>query len=138
MRAALALPLGVAASTGLGATADPMVDLARDRGCFVCHEVGTGPPPVAQLLPTAPSFRDIARRYRGKPDAQARLVGIVVHGTPGESGRHWKYEAGAGPMGPNDLMVSQGEAERLVAWILALDRPAPRAGATGKAPPAAR
>jgi cytochrome c len=121
--AALVLMLATVAADA--AAADRMLALAQDRGCFVCHEMGGGPVPVASLLPTAPSFRDIARRYRGQAGAAAHLADTVANGTPGESGRHWQEQAmGSGMFG--DHIVSEDEARALVAWILAMDvAPAP-------------
>ena len=116
----VALPLAVVASGGLAAQPDATLQLARDRGCLVCHEVGGGPPAVAQALPHAPSFHDIAARYRRDPGAKARLVGVVVHGSQGDSGRHWPNQAAFTRMFPNELMVSDDEAQALVAWILAM------------------
>jgi cytochrome c len=99
--------------------------LAQDRGCFVCHRIGGGPASVASALPMAPSFRDIARRYRDQADAGARLTDVVVNGTPGESGRHWRDQAMGSTMF-GDHIVSEDEARELVAWILAMDAPAPK------------
>ena len=88
--ALLALPLALAPAASRAAQTDATLQLARDRGCLVCHQVGGGAPPVAQALPAAPSFHDIAARYRKDPNAVDRLAAIVVHGTQGDNGRHWK------------------------------------------------
>lgn len=137
--ALLALSLAFCASSYAAGAPDAMRNLAQDRGCFVCHEVGNGPRPAAQLLPTAPSFRDIARRYRGQEHAAARLTEIVVNGTPGEHARHWQDQA-AGDVMFGDHIVSDDEARRLVAWILAMDaKPSPtRPAPAGKAGPPGR
>ena len=118
--ALLALPLALAPAASRAAQTDATLQLARDRGCLVCHQVGGGAPPVAQALPAAPSFHDIAARYRKDPNAVDRLAAIVVHGSQGDNGRHWKNQAAFGRMFPNDLSVTDAEAQALVAWILAM------------------
>ncbi|MEZ5740178.1 MAG: hypothetical protein R3E68_12475 [Burkholderiaceae bacterium] len=56
-----------------------------------------------------PSFKDIAKRYHGKPDIVDILAGHVRNGNSGT----W----GAVPMPPN-AHVSEEDAKRLVRWIL--------------------
>lgn len=116
-----------------GATAEEAKDperLARDRGCLVCHDVAGTPPNAQAILPLAPAFRDVARRYRADPQAAARLAALVRQGTS-PAKRHWEGKAYGDRMFPNDLEVTDEEARAIVDWILSLDRAAPaRAGAS--------
>jgi len=102
--------------------------LARERGCTVCHEVESPPRGAEGLLPPAPSFEDVARRYRSDPEAASRLSSIVRQGTgPLRRDRHWEGKAGFTAMLANDVEVTDAEARRIVDWILTL-APAQRPG----------
>jgi cytochrome c len=46
--------------------------LARQSGCMTCHAV--------DKAKAAPSFKDVAVKYKGKPDAEAALVKHVTTG----------------------------------------------------------
>jgi cytochrome c len=95
--------------------------LARDAGCNLCHEVESAPPGSASLLPAAPSFEDIARRYRADPQAADKLSSIVFLGTgPLRRDRHWTGKAQFDTMYPNHLEVSEEDARTIVEWILTL------------------
>jgi cytochrome c len=95
--------------------------LARDSGCFICHEVETRG--ADSLLPPAPAFEDIARRYRSEPEAASRLTAFVRDGTgPLRRDRHWAGKVTFERMYPNDLEVTESEARRIVDWILTLDQ----------------
>jgi cytochrome c len=94
--------------------------LARANGCVICHEIESSEP--GSLLPAAPAFQDLARRYRSEPDAASRLTSIVREGTgPLRRDRHWAGKVTFDRMYPNDLMVTEAEARRIVDWILTLD-----------------
>jgi cytochrome c len=102
--------------------------LARDAGCYTCHDVESDPAGSQSLLPVAPSFEDIARRYRADPQAADKLTSIVLEGTgPLRRDRHWNGKATFEKMYPNDLEVSAEEARKIVEWILTLS-PAQSAG----------
>lgn len=90
------LGLGVA----LPAHADPMA-LAKKYACLSCHA------PDHKLV--GPSWREIAQRYRGQPDAEAKLVAKVRRGGAGS----W----GTIPMPPNPA-PSDAELKELVHYIL--------------------
>jgi cytochrome c len=95
--------------------------VARDRGCTLCHEVESPPRGSEGLLPPAPAFEEIARRYRADPTAAARLSSIVRKGTgPLRRDRHWEGKASVVSMYPNEVSVTEAEARRLVDWILTL------------------
>ncbi|ADC89962.1 cytochrome c class I [Thermocrinis albus DSM 14484] len=76
--------------------------LARQKGCFACHDVNT--------KKVGPAFKDIAKKYAGKPDAEAHLVTKIQKGGAGV----W----GSVPMPPQN--VTDQEAKQLVKWILSL------------------
>jgi len=92
--------------------------LARQHGCLLCHALEPAKPAV--VPPSAPAWRDIAARYRGTPDAEDKLVAVVMRGTePGD--RHWAGKAGVVDMPPNPVGISEDDARRIVRWILRLD-----------------
>jgi len=98
-----------------------MADLARARGCTLCHELEPAPAAAEQTLPAAPSFREIAQRYRGDESAAERLTQTVLRGTGGRPGdRHWAGKAGSDRMPPNAAEITPEEARSLVTWILSL------------------
>lgn len=84
---------------------DPaMLELADKSRCFNCHDVD-------QKI-RGPAWRDVARRYRGDPTAEERLVQKV-------------YEGGSGVWG-DDYMSANRRAgldniRTLVRWILTLE-----------------
>jgi cytochrome c551/c552 len=101
-----------------------MLKLARERGCLVCHAFQPDDSAVAKVLPPAPTFREIAQRYKGIKDADKQLVKTVLQGTgPHPGDRHWAGKVNAPDrMLPNAVEVEPHEARALVHWILALDR----------------
>jgi cytochrome c len=119
-RFALRLLPGLIAALPLMAHAadeDP-AQLAVARGCVACHRADR----VAQSqLAPAPSWQDVADRYRGKPDALKQLTAVVLAGSTWRpSERHWAGKAQLGAMPPNtDINLRPEEARRLVRWILA-------------------
>jgi cytochrome c len=84
------------------AGADDQMKLATDKGCTACHSV--------DKKVIGPSYKDVAKKYKGDAKAPEVLVQKVVKGGQGV----W----GPIPMPPNK--VSDDEASKLVAWILAL------------------
>src|SRR5690242_20233036 len=73
----------------------PPAQLARDSGCLMCHAIESPPASASQVLPSAPAFQDIARRYRGDSHAKTRLIAVVRQGSGREeSQRHWTGQAG--------------------------------------------
>lgn len=89
---------GAVASTSAFASAD----LAKSKNCIACH--------AAANKVVGPSYKDIAAKYAGQKDAEAKLVQKVIKGGSGV----W----GPVPM-PANPQVSQAEAQTLVKWILA-------------------
>jgi cytochrome c len=87
----------------LSASAWANPDLAQKKNCMACHA-------IAQKV-IGPSYKDVAAKYAGQPDAVAKLVPKVMKGGSGV----W----GAVPM-PANPQVNEAEAKQLVAWILTL------------------
>ncbi len=94
----------IAAGLLSGAVATPALanpQLAQSKNCMACHA-------VAQKL-VGPSYKDVAKKYAGQKDAEAKLAEKVIKG----GGGVW----GPVPM-PANPQVSPAEAKQLVAWIL--------------------
>lgn len=77
-------------------------DLAKAKNCMACHAVGS------KLV--GPAYKDVAAKYAGQKDAEAKLVAKVLKGGSGA----W----GAIPM-PANPQVTEAEAKTLVKWVLA-------------------
>ncbi|MFM7697307.1 MAG: c-type cytochrome [Limnohabitans sp.] len=77
--------------------------LAGAKNCLGCHAVGT------QVV--GPSFKDVAKKYKGNNEAATTLAAKIRAG----GGGVW----GAIPM-PANPQVSEAEAKKLTSWILGL------------------
>lgn len=77
-------------------------DLAKAKNCMACHA-------VANKL-VGPAYKDVAAKYAGQKDAEAKLAAKIVKGGSGA----W----GAVPM-PANPQVSEAEAKTLAKWVLA-------------------
>ncbi|HUJ01446.1 MAG TPA: c-type cytochrome [Usitatibacter sp.] len=110
-----AIALATASSVSQAAGDDAMRELAADRGCMLCHhEQAAGPNAV---VPSAPSWHEIAERYRGKAGAEDQLTRLVLVGTDAQH-RHWQSQAAFTNMPANQVEVTPAEARSLVRWIL--------------------
>ena len=78
------------------------MQLATARNCMACHAVDK------KLV--GPSYKDVAAKYAGQPDAAEKLAVKVMKGGAGV----W----GPVPM-PANAQVSADEAKKLIAWVLA-------------------
>ena len=79
--------------------------LATAKGCMACHDIGA--------KKVGPAYKDVAKKYAGQKDADAKLVKKVLEGGSGV----W----GTIPMAPNKNMgVTEADAKKLVAWVLSL------------------
>ena len=78
------------------------LSLAASKNCMACHAVDK------KLV--GPSYKDVAAKYQGDKSAADRLALKVMKG----GGGVW----GAVPM-PANPQVSEADAKKLVAWILA-------------------
>ena len=97
--AAMALPATAAAA----ADAARAEALAKKHNCLQCHALDK------KIL--GPAYKEVAKKYKGRKDAQALLAKNVRGGAKGT----W----GVVPMPPNDKLTA-AEAALLVEWILAM------------------
>lgn len=88
-----------AAAVPLAATASP--ELARQKNCMNCHAI--------ERKVVGPAFRDVARRYAGKPEVATMLAEKIVKG----GGGAW----GPVPMAANPQLKAE-EARLLAQWVL--------------------
>ena len=90
---------------GLGAVvpANATPELAKAKNCMMCHKVD------AKLM--GPAFVDVAKKYAGDKDAEAKIVKQIRQGGGGQ----W----GSIPM-PAQTQVTDDEAKQLAQWILGL------------------
>lgn len=87
--------------------------LAKAKGCVACHTVGK------KLI--GPTYREVAKKYAGQKDAEAKLVETIIKGTPAPAGVGWKQAGAASlPFMPPNAAVKPNEAARLARWILSL------------------
>jgi cytochrome c len=93
---------GIALAAAGIAGADDQLKLATAKGCTACHAV--------DKKVIGPAYKDVAKKYNGDAKAPGALAAKVVKGGSGVWGQV--------PMPPNK--VSDDEAKKLVAWILAL------------------
>jgi cytochrome c len=118
----------VALSIGQWATAaeparDPMDTLASAKGCYFCHRADSGTPAPDAMLPYAPSWTDIALRYKGQKGAEQMLTVIVLQGSgPEDKNRHWHGKVREAGMLPNAPGVNKEQARQLVHCILSFAR----------------
>ncbi len=78
-------------------------DLAQKKNCMACHAVDK------KVL--GPSYKDVAAKYAGQPDAVDKLAGTIVKGSSGV----WGNVA----MPPN-AQLTEAEAKQLAQWVLTL------------------
>jgi cytochrome c len=76
--------------------------LAKAKGCYACHDVNA--------KRVGPAFKDVAKRFAGKPDAVAHLSERIKKGGVGEWGNV--------PMPPQN--VTDEESKKLAEWVLSL------------------
>lgn len=96
-----------------------MRKLASASSCTFCHSEEPRKAGTDELLPIGPSWKEIARGYRGQPNAEDRLTNVVISGSgPGPKDRHWANRASGVTMSPNRVEISQEDARNLVRWIL--------------------
>ena len=103
---AAAIALLVSASAFADIDADAAKKLARKNDCFKCHAV--------DKEKDGPSYKKVAEKYRGKTDAEEKLIDRIT------SGKKAKFPAGHEDehkiIGTQDM----GEIRNLVSWILSL------------------
>lgn len=88
----------IAASSS--AFAEDPAKLAQQKGCLACHQI--------DKKAIGPSYKEVANKYAGKPDATEKLAKSIQNGSAGV----W----GAMPMPKNN--VTAAEATTLATWVL--------------------
>jgi len=99
----LLLALATGASLFVASHVQASEDLAKKSACFACH--------ATDKKMVGPSYKEVATKYRGQKDAEARLIKKVKEGGKGA----W----GEVPMPPN-AGVKDDDIKTLVQWILAM------------------
>lgn len=92
------------AGSAISAQALANEQLAKSKNCMACHGVD------AKIV--GPAYKEVAKKYAGQKDAEAKLAKKVLEG----GGGVW----GAVPMPANKGQVTEAEAHQLVKWILSL------------------
>lgn len=109
--ATIALPVGMLLAPGSVTAADTETAkaLARQNNCFKCHGI--------DKEKDGPAYKAIAEKYRGKANAQARLI---EHITSGEKAKfpdgHEEEHKIVQTTPPKDME----QIKNLVDWILSL------------------
>ncbi len=78
-------------------------NLAKSKACLSCHQV--------EKKVVGPSFKDVAKKYKGDANAQTHIAGVIKNGSKGV----W----GAVPMAKQP-QVNDADAAKLAAWIMSL------------------
>ncbi|MBN9357217.1 c-type cytochrome [Herbaspirillum huttiense] len=92
------------AGSAISAEAMANAQLAKSKNCMACHSVD------AKIV--GPAFKEVAKKYNGQKDAEAKLTQKVLNG----GGGVW----GAVAMPANKGQVTEAEAKELVKWVLSL------------------
>lgn len=105
MKLIAATVIAAAALVAAPAMADdsPALALAKKSNCMACHAV--------DKKIVGPSYQDVAKKYAGQKDAEAKLIAKVKAGGKGV----W----GEVPMPPNSPAVKDDDIKTLVKWVLA-------------------
>jgi cytochrome c len=98
----IAIPLMlIGLVTALPARADEA--MAKKYNCLACHAV--------DHKVVGPAYKDVAKKYAGQKDAEAKLIEKVKKGGSGVWGNI--------PMPPNSA-VPDADIKKLVEWVLSL------------------
>jgi len=101
----LLIPLVATLSLAAAPAAMASEALAKKYNCLACHQVDK------KLV--GPSYKDVAKRYKGQPGAAAKLAESVKKGSSGK----W----GPTPMpGGINANVPDADVKALISWILSL------------------
>lgn len=99
------LILSVAAlALGTALPAQASDELAKKHMCITCHV-------VKGAKTIGPTYADVAKKYAGQKDAEAKLADKVKKGSQGVWGQV--------PMPPN-ATVSDADMKTLITWILSV------------------
>ena len=101
-------PLVIAAALALALVAalpaQASEELAKKHSCIACHV-------VKGAKTVGPAYADVAKKYAGQKDAEAKLVAKVKKGGTGVWGQV--------PMPPN-AAVPDADVRALVKWVLSV------------------
>jgi cytochrome c len=95
--------LAAAALTLASGAALANAELAQKKNCMACHAV--------DKKIVGPAYKDVAAKYKGQKDAEAKLADKIIKGGSGV----W----GPVPM-PANTQVSPDEAKQLAKWVMSL------------------
>lgn len=79
--------------------------LAKANNCLLCHSVSKAV--------MGPAYKDVAKKYKGDKEAEARLIAKVKAGGSGV----W----GTMAMPPNSPQVKDEDIKIIVKWVLSLE-----------------
>ena len=88
---------------------DAAKQLARQNNCFKCHAVSHGK--------DGPAYNKVAEKYRGKPDAEEKLI---HHITSGEKAKFPDGHEENHKIVKTDPPHDMAQIKNLVDWILSL------------------
>lgn len=89
------IAVAVAAALGVAGAVSAQEDLAKSSGCLNCHAVDT--------KKIGPAFKDVAAKYKGKPDAEAMLTKKI-----------------GGAQGHPQTKAKPEDVPKLIQWILSM------------------
>ncbi len=89
---------------------DEAKGIAKKSGCFACHSI--------EKKVVGPAWRDVSKRYKGDEGARERLIKKVHTGGKG----NWTEVTGGMPMPPYSPRVSDEDIEKLVDFVLSLEK----------------
>ena len=75
--------------------------LAQKNNCLGCHAIA--------IKLVGPAYKDVAAKYAGQADAQARVMDSIRNGSAGKWGEL--------PMPPHP-MLSDADLKKLASWVL--------------------
>jgi cytochrome c len=81
--------------------------LMQDSGCNKCHKI--------DKKKDGPAYRDVAAKYRGKPDAEAQVTHHVT------SGEMVKFDDGHEEKHKKVKTTNPDEVKNIVNWILSME-----------------
>jgi len=94
------------APQAMAVDADAAQALAKQSNCFKCHAI--------DKKKEGPAYKEVAAKYKGKPEAEARLI---THITSGEKA---KFEDGHEEEHAIVKTKDKDQIKNLVDWILSL------------------
>lgn len=107
----LALSLACLSAGAAGVDVEAAKTLARDNNCFKCHAVSKEK--------DGPAYTKVAEKYRGKPNAEERLI---EHITSGEKAKFPDGHEEKHKIIKTDPPNDKAQIKNLVDWILSLEK----------------